>query len=257
MKPIHLPRLLRSSRTKTDRRKATPGLPPGSLIHTGSRKTDNLTIHIVEFDEDNVRTAEATEVAECLAFKNTPPVTWMRVVGLHEVEKIGELGKAFDVHPLVLEDILHTTSRSKVEVSDDYVFVVSQLVRANLEEEQIELQHFAMLLLPNTVITFQEEPSEIFDPVIGRIMTGGGGRIRTAGPDYLAWAIMDAVVDNYLGVIDSLDDVVGHLDDQLQDDALSVEGKHLYAARKEVNGLHRIVRPLREIVGGLQRPNPR
>ncbi len=254
---MRLPRLPRGNRGSGARRKKAAAISPGSLIHVGEQKAERQAIHVIEYDEEHVRTAEAERVSECLPFKSTPAVTWLRVVALHDVENIGELGRLFDVHPLVLEDILNTGGRSKVEAYDDFVFVVTKLVSLDEEAEHLDVQHFAMLLLPNTVITFQEEATAIFDPVIERIRTGSGGRIRKSKADYLAWAILDAVVDNYYDAIDSLDEIVTVIDDQLQEDAASVEVAHLYAVRREVNGFHRLARPLREIAGALERSESR
>ncbi len=253
LNPLQLPKLVRRTLNREKPPQKQPALPPGTLIHVGEQKTDRMTIRAIEYSSDEVTVAEPDSVSECLRFRQTQPVSWIQVIGLHEVEKIAELGKAFDVHPLVLEDIVNTRGRSKVEVFDDYIFVQASIIAMDEKSSEVHSQRFALILLENTVVTFQEEPTTILDPVIQRIKSGGGGRIRKAGADYLAWAITDAIVDNYFGVIEALDDAVADLDDRLQTDAAGVDGALVYSTRREVTGLYRLVRPLREIASGLHR----
>lgn len=253
LKPLRIPRLQQMGAATPQAAKA-PALAPGTLIHVGDRRTERMSIQILAYDPDTVTLVETGEVADCLPFQNTSAVKWLRVTGLHDVDKIAELGHAFGIHALLLEDILNTRGRSKIEMFDEHVFTVSKLASLNPDTGHLAIQHFAALVLPNTLITFQEEPTGIFDPVVARIQAGSG-RIRNSGIDYLGWAIFDAVVDNYLTVIDAFADVIAQLDDQLQDDPLSVEATHLYATRHEVSALHRLVRPLREIANTFNRPN--
>ncbi len=229
-----------------------PAMPPGALVHVGEQLTDKVTFRIVEYNRENITIEDTDNVAECLRFKDTKPVTWIQVTGLHEIEKISELGQRFEIHPLVLEDILNTSSRPKAEVFDDYVFIVSKLLRYDHDTKNVEVQQFALVVFKTVVISFLEAPTPIFDPVLDRIKKGMG-RIRGAAQDYLAWALLDAVVDNYFGVIDGVDQQLTDLDDALQKDAAGVEANVLFTAKREVSELHRLVRPIREIATALYR----
>lgn len=233
-----------------------PASPPGTLIHIGKRLTDRLTISVFEYDAERLEEIETEEVAGLTRFHETEPVTWIRVTGLHDVEKIAAMGEAFGIHALVLEDILHTNSRAKVEEFDDYVFVVTKLLSWDAADEQLDVQQFAMVILPRAVITFMEGPSSVLDPVVHRIREGRG-RLRKSREDYLAWAILDALVDHYFVVIDEVDSRLSAMDEEMQVNITAVDARVLFAMKRELFELHRLVRPIREVVTILHRADSR
>ncbi|MCB1088176.1 MAG: hypothetical protein KDM63_14085, partial [Verrucomicrobiae bacterium] len=186
-----------------------PGQPPGMLVHLGEQRVDHLVITATEYDIDKAESIATEDVSECLRFADTREVTWLHVTGLHDAEKIAQIGEAFHVHPLILEDILSTHCRPKIEEFDGYVFVVTKLLHYDEESHTVDVQQFSLLLLPDTsVITFLESPSPVFEPVFQRIHSGGNGRIRRHGADYLAWALLDTVVDHYFNVMDGVDEAI-------------------------------------------------
>ena len=229
-----------------------PGLAPGAMVHVGEKRVDRTTFEIIQWDAGKVDRHAASSAEEAKQFVDGSRVTWMRVTGLHEVEKISGLKSVFGIHPLLLEDVLNTASRAKIEESDDSLFVILKLIGEDPESNRVDVQQFAALLLPNLVVTFQEAEASLFEPLEQRI-DHGRGRIRKAGADYLLWAILDVIVDNYFVVQDSIDEKIGQLDERLQDDAASVDAAVLYATKKEITELHRLVRPVREIIFHFQR----
>ncbi len=232
----------------------TPGLSPGTLIHTGEKRVDRVIFTATEYDAESAELLATEDVEECLRFADTRQTTWIHVTGLHEPERISRLGKAFKIHPLILEDILNTDGRPKIEELDKYVFVVTKLLYYDADRHAIDVQQLSLLLLPDSsVLTFLEEPNPVFDPVLERIRTGGGGRIRRFGADYLAWALLDIVVDHYFSVVDGVDETLDQLEDQFEDDPDSLQAKDLFHLKKEVAALHRLVRPMREIATVLNR----
>ncbi len=235
------------------KRKA-PGQSPGSLIHTGEQRTDQVVFTVTEYDEDHSEILATEDVNECLRFSDTRQVTWIHVTGLHDPERISALGRAFQIHPLILEDILNTDCRPKIEEFDDYVFVVTKLLYYEPATHAVDVQQFSLLLLPDTsVLTFLESPSPVFDPVMDRIRSGGTGRIRKSGADYLAWALLDTMVDHYFGVVDGVDLTLDEAEEKFEDDPDSLEASYLYQLKKEVSALHRLVRPIRDIATILYR----
>lgn len=241
----------RSGEGKSNRK---PGLPPGMLVHIGEKRADRVVFTATEYDADSAELLATDDVGECLRFADTRQVTWIHVTGLHDPERIGELGRAFHIHPLILEDILQTNCRPKIEIFDDYVFVVTKLLYYDAANHSIDVQQFSLLVLPDTsVLTFLEAPSPVFDPVMERIRTGGSGRIRTGGADYLAWALLDTVVDHYFSVVDGVDETLDELEEKFEDDPDELEATELYRMKKEINALHRLVRPIREIATLLYR----
>ena len=229
-----------------------PGLAPGAMVHVGEKRTDETTFEIIQWDAENVDRHTASSAEEAKSFVDDSKVTWLRITGLHEVEKISELRTVFGVHPLLLEDVLNTAGRAKIEESDDSIFVVLKLIREDPDSGHVDVQQFAALLMPNLVITFQEAEAGLFEPLERRI-DHGRGRIRKAGADYLLWAVLDVIIDNYFVVQDSIDDKIGQLDERLQEDAASVDAAVLYATKKEITELHRLVRPVREMIFHFQR----
>lgn len=250
------PRPVRPLAVPVRRRRRPLAQSPGTLVHRGDKRVDAAHLRLVSYNE----AFEEMKTLESIPEEGLPlhedRVDWLHITGLHEVGEIAKIGRVFGISALVLEDILHTGSRSKIENHESEIFVVTRLVTDVEKDGVCEVQHFSLLLLPgNLVLTFCETPTPVFDPVIERIRTNIGGRIRRHGADYLAWALLDAVVDNYLSVIDHLDDAVAAIDEKLQLDDRSVHAAEIYALKRETNRVFRTIRPIREIALSLLREN--
>lgn len=235
--------------------------PPGSLVHRGEKRTEQASLRLVTYDADFHEEKGLDSIADEPLETGDGKVRWLHVTGLHEVEEIARIGRRFGIDALSLEDILHTSSRSKIENRETGIFVVMRMMTQpggeGGNQRAIEGQHFALLLLPgDLVLTFSETHTAVFDPVLHRIRTNVGGRIRRNGADYLTWALLDAVVDNFLHVIDRLDDEVVAMDDRLQNAPNEVEVGEIYALKRDINRFDRAIRPIREIAGVLLRENP-
>ncbi len=225
------------------------------MVHHGTKRSEYFMLHRTLYDEGNFSSEQIDAVPDVVPCVDPKMVAWLHLTGLHEPERFLELGERFGISTMLLEDILNTTGRPKIEKRDDEIFVISRLVTVDPVTRQIDIQQFSLLLLPNNVlISFLEGPTNIFDPVLERIRTGGGGRIRRFGADYLAWALLDAVVDNYLHVIDRLDEAIMELDERLQENATSVKMAELYSLKRDIGELFRAIRPIREITSSLARP---
>ncbi|MFW5936402.1 MAG: CorA family divalent cation transporter, partial [Candidatus Hadarchaeota archaeon] len=175
------------------RRSRKAGLPPGSLVHVGEKKAEEVTISIIDYDEKHFEEKLVENVDECYPFKDTSTVSWINIVGLHEVSIIDRIGKHFGLHPLILEDILNAEQRPKIEDFDDYIFVVTKMLYTR--DGEIDSEQISIILGPNYVLTFQEREGDVFDAVRKRIKESKG-KIRRIGSDYLAYALIDAIVDN-------------------------------------------------------------
>ncbi len=236
--------------------------PPGTLVHIGEKRSQETTVTRIEYDRSGQQLArDSAPLAEKIVAPGDPQkVTWIDVVGLHDVETISAIGKNFGIPALVLEDVLNTAGRPKIEDFDHFVFVVTRMITRGESDSgelgplsEIDTQYFAALLLPdNVVITFREATCGIFEPVRRRIEVGKG-RIRYSGADYLVWALVDAVIDNYLDVITIVDDLLSGYEERLDADDASVDIGDLHSARREVVQLYREIRPVREITNTLYR----
>jgi len=255
-RPMKVTRPTWSPAATTVKKKRPIAQSPGSLVHRGERRTKSAHIRLIQYNEIRSSERSLETFPKQGISGDDGMVTWLHFTGLHDVEELARIGKAFNISNLILEDILHTGSRSKIENHESEIFVVTKLVTIDEKQNVIDVQHFSLLLLHgNIVLTFAESPTAAFDPVIERIKTSGGGRIRRFKADYLSWAILDMVVDNYLFVMDQLDEAVIAMDERLQADPAEVEVGELYALKRDINQFHRIVRPIREIAGSLMRDN--
>ena len=251
---MNAPRRTPSAVSMPIRKRRPLAQPPGSLVHRGERRTENSQIRLIRYDETHCDITKLDAFPlEGVGGENAQ-VTWLHFTGLHDVRELARIGQAFGISNLTLEDILHTGSRSKIENHESEIFVVTKMITVDEQKHTLDVQHFSLLLLHgNIVLTFAEGPTTTFDPVVERIRTNIGGRIRRFKADYLTWAILDAVVDNYLFVMDHLDESVIAMDERLQIDATEVAVGELYALKREINQLQRVVRPIREITGSLLR----
>ena len=228
------------------------GLEPGTLMYVGDKKVESSRITVIDYDESGYLEKEVASVEECFPFKDTATVTWINVDGVQDAAVIGKLGAKFDIHPLVLEDIMTTTQRPKAEDLGNAVFVVVRMIECDRDGTGLTADQLSLLIGPNFVLSFQETPGDCLGPVRERIR-GGKGRIRKLGPDYLAYSLIDAVVDNYFFVLEKL----GERIDGLEEGLVAGPGREMlheiHALKREMIGLRKSVWPLREVVGGLER----
>jgi magnesium transporter len=234
------------------KRSEKAGLSPGTLMYVGDKKAESSRITVIDYDASVFLEKEVASVDECFPFKDTATVTWINVDGVADADVIGKLGAKFDIHPLVLEDIMTTTQRPKAEDLGNAVFVVVRMIECGPGGTDLVADQLSLIVGPNFVLSFQETPGDCLGPVRERIR-GGKGRIRKLGPDYLAYALIDAVVDNYFFVLEKL----GERIDLLEDDLIAEPRRELlheiHGLRREMIHLRKALWPLRETVGGLER----
>ncbi len=235
-----------------EKRSKKVGLPPGTLVHTGEKKTGQVKITLVDYDEGHFEEKEIRSVDECLPYKDKPTVTWINVDGIHDTEIIEKLGNGFGLHPLVMEDILHTGQRPKMDDYSDYIYIVLKMLyhdkNMEIDEEQVSL-----ILGSNFVISFQEDKEgDVFNPVRERIRNGKG-RSRKMGADYLAYALMDAIVDNYFTILEKLGEKIELLEETLLTAPTPQTLQKIHQLKRELIFLRKSVWPLRDVVGGLER----
>lgn len=233
------------------KRSAKAGLPPGTLIHIGERKAEKVKIEIFDYDAMQYTEKEAETIEECFPFNDKPTVTWINIDGLHEVEIIEKLGNHFGLHPLLLEDTLNTDQRPKIEDSEDYVFFVLKMITCD-DKTRIELEQVSIILGANFVISLQEHEGDVFNAVRDRIRKNKG-RIRKSGADYLAYALLDAIVDNYFIVLEKIDERIEETERQLTANPTPVTLQNIRELKNEMIFLRKSIWPLRELISGFER----
>ncbi len=227
------------------------GAAPGTLIHVGEKSEAAPRIHVFDYDQEHLDQREYPDAASCLALRDTDTISWINVEGLHQVKVIETLGQGFGLHPLVLEDILNTDQRPKVEIYDAYIFIVVKMLLYDTEHEGVRTEQVSFVLGKNFVISFQECHGDVFDGVRERLRSGR--RIRFLGSDYLAYALIDAIVDSHFFILEKIGDEIEQLEDELLDDPSPESLNQIHRLRREMILLRKSVWPLRELISELGR----
>jgi len=230
------------------------GMPPGSLIHVGDVLETESCITLVDYNTSDVEVRQLEDIKQLNGYQKRDSVTWVIIEGLSNVEIIDQIGSMFDVHQLVLEDVLNTHQRPKFEDYDDYLFIVlKSLLAEDKQQFKVSYEQVSILVMDNFVFTFKEKTDDILQPVINRIQTSKG-RLRTLGSDYLAYAILDSIIDQCFTLIDSLDETIGALEDELLTEEPTKQTLNtIQKLKREIITIRRNVSPIRELMAAMLR----
>jgi len=251
--PAHASRHRRKSEKKVLRsRHESIGQPPGSLIHIGEQKVEKTEITAIGYDEKQAVTLSVGNVEECLALRERFKVLWIDVTGLHETSVIEKIGELFGIDPLTLEDILHTGQRPKVEDFERYLYLTLQMLDFNGDTGEIGQEQLSVVVGPGWIITFQEIPGDMFDPVRQRI-DSASSKLRKHEADFLAYTLVDAVVDHYFSILEEIENRIDLLDADLVATFSQESFNALNALKRELIMFRKAVWPLREIIASISR----
>ncbi len=234
------------------RRSKKAGLPPGTPVHVGEKKSEEVKITIIDYDKDNFEMREARTVEECSTYRNKTTVTWINIDGLHEVSFVEGIGKCFDIHPLIIEDILNTEQRPKIDIFDNYIFTVLKMHIWDERTKEIKVEQISLIFGKEFVLTFQEMQGDVFDAVRERIKNGKG-KIKGLQADYLAYVLIDAVVDNYFKVLENVGDEIENIEEELLTNPTPQTLNKIHLFKREMIYLRKSVWPLREIISKVER----
>ncbi len=230
----------------------TLGQVPGELVFVGEQKVAESTIRLIDYDQERLSEQQLQNIKDGLTYKETSTVTWININGLHDTALIREVGNGFGLHPLVLEDIVNTGQRPRMEEYDSYLFFVLKMMRYDQASGKIVSEQLSMVLGKTFLLTFQEQPGDVFEPVRERIRKQKG-RIRKVGIDYLAYALLDTIVDNYLLIIERLGEQIEEIEDQILENPSQAVLSRINAYKREMNYLRKTIRPAREFILQLSR----
>ncbi|PTM00839.1 MAG: magnesium and cobalt transport protein CorA, partial [Bacteroidetes bacterium] len=211
-------------------------------------------LHIQSFDynKDSAEEKILQNIEDAVPYKDTDSVTWININGLHYVDEIERIGVQYGLHPLVLEDIVNTSQRPKIDEYDDYLFVVLKMLYYD-KDENIAIEQVSLVLGKNYVLTFQEAKGDVFDTIRDRLRHGKG-RIRTLKSDYLLYTLIDAVVDHYFSIVETLGNKIEDLETDLfagqAKDNINVEVQQL---KREILKVRRAIFPLREVINRIEK----
>ncbi len=229
-------------------KRKSAGLPPGSVVFTGSQKVEKISIHYLQYDADFLAEKNFSNQTKITFHQSAPErIDWYDIRGLHDTELIETIGKTFDVHPLVLEDIVDVEQRPKFEEYEKGIFIIIRALAFDQVNEVINTEQIGIFFRKGLVLTFQETESDLFLLARQRVQRGRG-RIRGRGADYLVYALLDVIVDHYFVMLEKVDDVIESLEHELlqrTDNGIRERMHHLkialLAARKSIA-------PLREAI---------
>lgn len=234
------------------KRSIKTGLPPGTLVHIGEKSGHEIKLTVMDYHAGGCEEKEIKALKECFYYSDTSIVSWIDVEGLHEIEIIRQVGDCQGLHPLVLEDILNTHQRPKVEDYGDYLYIVLKMLHTTAGGG-IGAEQVSLILGSNFVISFQEGmKGDVFNPIRERLRSGKG-RIREMGADYLAYALMDAIIDNYFVVLERVGERIEDLEDEVVSDPRPETVRTINQLKREVILLRKAVWPLREVISALER----
>lgn len=228
------------------------GLAPGTVVHVGEPRAEKVRITLIDYDAETFHETELDRADRCASFKERPTVTWVNLSGVHEVGIIEALGRMYDLHPLLMEDIVHTAQRPKAEDFDRYVYIVLKMLYSEDGDDKIEAEQVSIVLGKNYVLTFQEGPGDVFDAVRNRLRNNKG-RVRKMGADYLAYSLIDAIVDNYFALLETMGEKIENLEHEVVTSPDKGTLNQIYSLKREMIFLRRSVWPLRKVISNLER----
>lgn len=228
------------------------GLPPGSLIHVGEQKLEKVKVTLISYTEETIEERVLDSIEECFSYRESPGITWVNIDGLHDVDIINKVGSHFSIHPLVLEDILNTEQRTKLDDMEDYLFTVAKIFYLNPDDYRVRYEQISMILFKNMILSFQEDIGDVFDPLRERLRKDRG-RVRKMGADYLMYSLLDAMVDSYYSVLEGIGYKVETVEEILlnapEHDTLQL----IHNIKRDLVTLRKSIWPLREIISSLEK----
>lgn len=240
----------RGKKTKIGKRFHKPGTAPGTLRSPETTVTGPVRITVIDYGPDRLVEKTIGRVEELEQFCETPTVTWINVEGLGDVGVIEKIGQMFNLHPLALEDVLNCGQRPKLEGYDTYHFLVMKSLF--FKENELQTEQISFFLAGNFVITFQEVPGDSFEAVRERIRKGKG-QIRKAGADYLTYALVDALVDEFFPVLEKYGERIEELENEVLAQPSRETIQEVHKIKRELLLLRRVAWPERDVINAMMR----
>ena len=234
------------------KKKEEIGLAPDTLYFRGKKKEDKVLLRLIDFDADNLQESPIQTVKEVLEYQEKPTVTWFNVDGLHNITVMEEISKGFNIDKLILADVMDTQARPKVHEYANCIYLSIKMLQQNEKTHDITVENLSLILTDRVLISFQEKKGDVFEPVRERIRNNKK-RIRNSGVDYLAFALLDIVVDNYIYIISVLGDKIEGLEEKLLQDPNQSVIDEINEYKRELNFLRKNINPSREMILALSK----
>lgn len=236
-------------------RRKPPGQVPGTPIHTGIQRLDNVLMTVHDFDEDHYDVIPIKKIEKSEPYLQNKSKTWIQVRGLHDIETLKTVWDYFNLHPLVQEDIVSTSQRPKVEHYTDHIYMVLRMIRHKSSEDgelKLQSEQISIVLGQNYVLSFQESDEPIFEPILKRLEMQTT-RLRKYGPDYLAYALTDTIVDHYFHALDEIGESIEKVEELVLDDPKQEYLHKIHGLRRDLIYFRKSVWSLRDGINSLIR----
>lgn len=228
------------------------GLDPGSLIYVGDKEKQPIHITLIDYTKDSFKEEKILRLEDLLAYKQSETTSWINIDGVHDISILEKIGEHFDIHPLTLEDILNTNQRPKLDEYSNYLYIVLRMFFFDNKEKSLKNEQVSFILTKNCLITFLEDAGDVFDPVRERLRKAAT-KMRELGTDYLAYALIDSIVDSYFHILEKIGEEVEGLEDALVLDPNKNDLQLIHLLRREMILLRRAIWPSREVISSMQR----
>ena len=234
---------------KVSRAKRKIGKSPGTITYLGRREKIESSVHVFDYSPQDVHERYPKTLDEILSHKNSDTISWIDVVGISDESFIANLGEKFGLNPLLLEDAINTHQRPKIDEYDSYIFGVFKMLYLNDTNELVK-EHVAIVLFDKCVLVFQEVKDDVFEGVRNRL-TSGHGRMRTRGSDYLFFALLDAIIDNYFVVLENISHRMEVLEEEVYNHPTADVARSIQHLKKDVLKIRRYIFPVKELISRL------
>lgn len=221
------------------------GVAPGTPVFIGKQKVEKTTIHLMDYTNKAIVEEHFDSPEPLVGLNKTETFSWINVCGLHDEPLIAAIGEQFELHNLLIEDVLNTGQRPTFVDYDDYFFVTVKMLKYDKERDFVEAEQLTFVVGQNYLLTFQEEEGDVFDPIRERLRKEGA-KIRARGVDYLCYVLLDTVVDVYINIIERFGDKIEVLEGKILGRATTDVLQKITDYKREMSFLRKVVRPARE-----------
>ena len=228
------------------------GLPPGTLIYVGKRVIEEEQIIVIDYNKEQYEMKNVGSIDKNLSNIKESFIKWINLDGLGQIENIEKLGTQFNLHPLLLEDIVNPNQRPKIENFENIIFIILKMLRWDKEIKKVRSEQISMVLGTNYVMTFKEMRSDVFNPIIERL-NQSKGNVRSMGADYLIYTLIDVIIDNYFVILEKIGKKLDELEEELVENPTTETLQEIHQIKREVITLRKFIWPSRNVINGLQR----
>ncbi|GAB4112869.1 MAG: magnesium/cobalt transporter CorA [Candidatus Caldatribacteriota bacterium] len=239
--------------SKLEKKKNDDENSPMDLKNGKEKKKEEGIITVITYNEQEYQEKELKNIEECFPFSHKSRVTWLNIDGLKDTSLIEKVGNYLGLHPLLIEDITNTGQRPKIEDFEDYIFIILKMIYCTNSKDDLEIEQISLILGPDFIVSFQERKGDVFESIREKIRKGKG-KIRKEGVDYLAYNLIDSILDNYFVILENIAEKIEEIEERLLIYPTPKILQNIHELKRNIIFLRKSVWPLREIISRLEKP---